>query len=144
MPDRRGRIAGAPDTAAPGDDRVRRLSLARRFMARPEATSIAGTVLVFAIFGWTAGGSGMFALDGVMNWAVVSGYLGILAVGACLLMIGGEFDLSLGSMIGFTGMVAAIPPLHFGWRWRSRWHARCCSASSTASSWSAPGCRRSS
>jgi simple sugar transport system permease protein len=30
-------------------------------------------------------------------------------------MIAGEFDLSIGSMIGFTGMVAAIPPLYFGW-----------------------------
>ena len=97
------------------DDRVRRLSLLHRVMGRPEATAVAGTVLVFAIFWWTAGGSGMFALDGVMNWSVVSGYLGILAVGACLLMIAGEFDLSIGSMIGFTGMVAAIPPLHMGW-----------------------------
>jgi len=84
-------------------------------MARPEAASIAGTALVFAIFWVTAGDSGMFALDGLMNWSVVSGYLGILAVGACLLMIAGEFDLSIGSMIGFTGMVAAIPPLYFGW-----------------------------
>jgi len=84
-------------------------------MGRPSATAIAGTALVFAIFWVTAGDSGMFALDGVMNWSVVAGYLGILAVGACLLMIGGEFDLSIGSMIGFTGMVAAIPPLHFGW-----------------------------
>jgi simple sugar transport system permease protein len=30
-------------------------------------------------------------------------------------MIAGEFDLSIGSMIGFAGMVAAIPPLYFGW-----------------------------
>jgi simple sugar transport system permease protein len=30
-------------------------------------------------------------------------------------MIAGEFDLSLGSMIGFAGMVIAIPPLFFGW-----------------------------
>ncbi|HET7504277.1 MAG TPA: ABC transporter permease [Kofleriaceae bacterium] len=97
------------------DDRVRKISPFHRVMARPEATAIAGTALVFAIFGVTAGDSGMFALDGVMNWSVVSGYLGILAVGACLLMIAGEFDLSIGSMIGFTGMVAAIPPLHFGW-----------------------------
>jgi simple sugar transport system permease protein len=97
------------------DDRVRKVSLLHRVMARPEATAVAGTVLVFAIFWVTAGGSGMFALDGVMNWSVVSGYLGILAVGACLLMIAGEFDLSIGSMIGFTGMVAAIPPLHLGW-----------------------------
>jgi simple sugar transport system permease protein len=97
------------------DDRVRTLSSLHRVMARPEATAIAGTALVFAIFGATAGDSGMFALDGVISWSVVSGYLGILAVGACLLMIAGEFDLSIGSMIGFTGMVAAIPPLHFGW-----------------------------
>src|ERR1041384_3066679 len=86
-----------------------------RMMGRPEAAAIAGTALVFAIFGVTAGGSGMFALDGAMNWLVVSGYLGILPGGACLLMIAGEFDLSIGSMIGFPGMVAAIPPLHFGW-----------------------------
>jgi simple sugar transport system permease protein len=97
------------------DDRVRKVSLLHRALGRPEATSIAGTALVFAIFWVTAGDSGMFALDGVMNWAVVAGYLGILAAGACLLMIAGEFDLSIGSMIGFTGMVAAIPPLHFGW-----------------------------
>lgn len=99
----------------PVDDRVREVSRWHRLMARPEAAAIAGTVLVFAIFFWKAGGSGMFALDGVMNWSVVSGYLGILAVGACLLMIAGEFDLSIGSMIGFTGMVAAIPALHWGW-----------------------------
>jgi simple sugar transport system permease protein len=96
-------------------DERRRVSAWHRVMARPEATAIAGTALVFAIFAVTAGDSGMFALDGVMNWSVVSGYLGILAVGACLLMIAGEFDLSIGSMIGFTGMVAAIPPIHFDW-----------------------------
>lgn len=84
-------------------------------MTEPAATAIAGTVLVFAVFGVTAGDSGMFALDGVINWSQVAAYLGILAVGACLLMIAGEFDLSIGSMIGFTGMVAAIPALHLGW-----------------------------
>ena len=39
---------------------------------------------------------------------------GIIAVGACLLMIAGEFDLSIGSMIGFSGMVLAIGSIHFG------------------------------
>jgi len=107
--------SGALPIADGADDRVRRLSRFHRVMGRPEATSIAGAVLVFAIFGISAGDSGMFALDGVMNWSVVSGYLGIIAVGACLLMIAGEFDLSMGSMIGFAGMVAAIPPLYFGW-----------------------------
>src|SRR5262245_66683477 len=105
-------MSGSPDDRL---RRVRKISRWQRVIARPEATAVAGTALVFAIFAITAGDSGMFALDGVMNWSVVAAYLGILAVGACLLMIAGEFDLSIGSMIGFTGMVAAIPALHFGW-----------------------------
>ena len=104
-----------PSMPHAADDHVRTLSRFHRLMGRPEATSIAGAALIFAIFGFAAGDSGMFALDGVMNWSVVSAYLGIIAVGACLLMIAGEFDLSMGSMIGFAGMIAAIPPLYFGW-----------------------------
>ena len=96
-------------------DRVRSISRLHRFMARPEATAVAGTLLVFAIFWWFAGSSGMFALDGVMNWSVVAGSLGVLAVGACLLMIAGEFDLSIGSMIGLAGMVTAILAVHLHW-----------------------------
>jgi simple sugar transport system permease protein len=39
----------------------------------------------------------------------------IIASAAALLMIGGEFDLSVGSMIGFAGMMIAIPMVYFGW-----------------------------
>jgi simple sugar transport system permease protein len=39
----------------------------------------------------------------------------IIAVGACLLMIAGEFDLSVGSMIGFAGMIIAIFSITLGW-----------------------------
>jgi simple sugar transport system permease protein len=105
---------GAPPSPA-ADERVRTLSTFHRVMGRPESASIAGAVFVFVVFALAAGDSGMFALDGVINWSTVSAYLGIVATGACLLMIAGEFDLSLGSMIGFTGMMAAIPPLFFGW-----------------------------
>jgi len=106
---------GAPPPQPAPDERVRTLSTFHRVMGRPESASIAGAILVFVVFALAAGDSGMFALDGVINWSVVSAYLGIVATGACLLMIAGEFDLSLGSMIGFTGMMAAIPPLFFGW-----------------------------
>jgi ABC-type xylose transport system permease subunit len=57
----------------------------------------------------------MFNLDGVVNWAQVASYLGIIAIGACVLMIAGEFDLSIGSMIGFAGMMIAIPTIYFHW-----------------------------
>jgi len=97
------------------DERVRRISPWRGFISRPEFGSIAGTVLVFVLFGIFAGDSGMFNLDGVVNWAQVAAYLGIIAVGACLLMIAGEFDLSIGSMIGFAGVMMAVPSMFMGW-----------------------------
>jgi simple sugar transport system permease protein len=105
----------AQEAAKPTDERVRKISPWRVLLDRPELGSIAGTILVFVFFAFTAGDSGMFALDGVINWAKVAAYLGILAVGACLLMIAGEFDLSIGSMIGFAGVVVAIPPMYLGW-----------------------------
>ena len=101
--------------AVKNDERVRRISPWRSLLHRPEFGSMAGTVLVFVFFGIFAGDSGMFNLDGVMNWAQVAAYLGIIAVGACLLMIAGEFDLSMGSMIGFAGMMMAVPSMFMGW-----------------------------
>lgn len=100
---------------AGADERVHRTSWLKQFFGRPEFASISGAVLVFAFFVITAGDSGMFNLDGVVNWMQVASYLGIIAIGACLLMIAGEFDLSIGSMIGFAGMMIAIPSVYFHW-----------------------------
>jgi simple sugar transport system permease protein len=100
---------------AAADERVGTTSWVKRFFGRPEFASISGAVLVFAFFVITAGDSGMFNLDGVVNWMQVASYLGIIAIGACLLMIAGEFDLSIGSMIGFAGMMIAIPTIYFHW-----------------------------
>jgi len=105
----------SPAGSGAADERVRRESRFGHLLGRPEFAAISGAVLVFAVFAIGAGGSGMFDLDGVMNWSQVAAYLGILAVGACLLMIAGEFDLSIGSMIGFAGMMVAIPTMYFHW-----------------------------
>ena len=109
-------VTPALKQAAPAaDERVGTTSRAKQLFGRPEFASISGTVLVFAFFIITAGDSGMFNLDGVVNWMQVASYLGIIAIGACLLMIAGEFDLSIGSMIGFAGMMIAIPTIYFHW-----------------------------
>jgi len=100
--------------AAP-DERLREVHWWRKLLIRPEFGSLSGVVLVFVLFGVSAGGSGMFSAEGVVNWATVAAFLGVLSVGAALLMIGGEFDLSIGSMIGFAGMMLAIPSLYWGW-----------------------------
>jgi simple sugar transport system permease protein len=57
----------------------------------------------------------MFSPEGVMTWTTVSAQFVIIAVGACLLMIAGEFDLSVGSMIGFAGIIIAITSVSWGW-----------------------------
>ncbi len=97
------------------DERLRRQSGLRRLLSRPDLGALAGTVFVFAFFAVAARGTGMFQADGVLNWSTVSGYLMVIAVGAALLMIAGEFDLSVGSMIGFAGMMIALPTVAFHW-----------------------------
>ncbi|WP_370232260.1 ABC transporter permease, partial [Cognatishimia sp.] len=97
------------------DERVKQQSRLRQALIRPELGGICGTIIVFVLFFIFAGDSGMFNAQGVMNWSVVSAQFMIIAVGACLLMIAGEFDLSVGSMIGFSGMMIAIFGVTLAW-----------------------------
>jgi simple sugar transport system permease protein len=106
-------VATTAQTAV-ADERLRQTPWIRKMMARPELGAVAGTVLVFIFFAFAAGGSGMFTALGVINFLEVSAQLGIIAVAACMLMIGGEFDLSIGSMIGAAGVIIAIPAVQFG------------------------------
>lgn len=97
------------------DERIKSRSRFREALIVPELGGICGTILVFTFFLLTAHESGMFNAAGVLNWSVVSAQFMIIAVGACLLMIAGEFDLSVGSMIGFAGMMIAIFSVNMGW-----------------------------
>jgi simple sugar transport system permease protein len=110
-------IKTAPNsvTSVADDERIRKESVIKNLLTRPELGSVSGAILVFIFFAIVAGDSGMFNADGILNWSTVSAQLGILAIGACLLMISGEFDLSIGSMIGFAGMMMSIPALYWGW-----------------------------
>jgi simple sugar transport system permease protein len=88
------------------DERLRKTSLLTEAMRRPELGAVAGLILVIIFFLFTANSS-MFTLSGVMTILAPASQLGILAIAAALLMIGGEFDLSIGSMIAFTGLAFA-------------------------------------
>jgi galactofuranose transport system permease protein len=94
-------------TIASSDERVRKVGLLGQLLKRPELGAVAGTVLVIVFFALTAGSSGLFSAKGVVNFMEVSAQLGVIASAAALLMISGEFDLSIGSMIGFVGVVMA-------------------------------------
>ncbi|MCG7520070.1 ABC transporter permease [Ruegeria sp. Ofav3-42] len=108
-------MAESAQTASGGDERIKEISPLRRALIRPELGGMVGTVAVFTFFLLFAFDSGMFTAQGVMNWSVVSAQFMIIAVGACLLMIAGEFDLSVGSMIGFAGMMIAIFSVTLSW-----------------------------
>ena len=86
------------------DERVRNTSLIEALIRRPELGAIAGLVLITGFFIATASPT-MFTLAGITNFMAPAAQLGIVAIGAALLMIGGEYDLSLGSMIAFAGLI---------------------------------------
>jgi simple sugar transport system permease protein len=49
-----------------------------------------------------------------MTFLTLSAELGIIATAAALLIIAGEFDLSVGSLIGFAGVTIGLTVTHLG------------------------------
>jgi simple sugar transport system permease protein len=88
--------------------RVRKVSTISKLLKRPELGALSGAILVYIIFYVLARDSGMFTVKGIVEILQVSAEIGILAAAASLLMIAGEFDLSMGSMIGFAGVVIGL------------------------------------
>src|SRR5215218_4875805 len=88
--------------------------LLKRLLLKPEMGAIAGAVVVWIIFALLAGDRGFLSMRGTANYLEVSAELGILAVAVALLMIGGEFDLSIGSAIGACGIIFALLSVELG------------------------------
>jgi simple sugar transport system permease protein len=105
----------ATATAQPTDERVRRVGLLRILLNRPELGAVMGAILVWGLFAILAGDSGFLTLNGTATYLEVAAQVGIVGSAVALLMIAGEFDLSVGSMVGAAGMVVAIGIGEFGW-----------------------------
>jgi simple sugar transport system permease protein len=86
-----------------------------RVLSRPELGAVAGAVVVFVFFAVIAGDEGFLTKNGAVNYLEVAAQVGILAATVTLLMIAGEFDLSVGSMIGAAGVLLALPVTELGW-----------------------------
>ncbi|HEX7389053.1 MAG TPA: ABC transporter permease [Acidiphilium sp.] len=103
----------APDTvAAPEkkpvqDERLANISWLRQVMRRPELGAVAGLIVVIVFFIFAASGT-MFTVAGLMTVLRPAAVLGIMSIAAALLMIGGEFDLSIGSMVAFAGLIFGV------------------------------------
>lgn len=107
--------ATAPAPATKQDDRLKRSSALRRALLRPEIGATIGALALWVYFAIVAGDSGFLSMRGTASYLEVSAELGILAIAVSLLMIGGEFDLSIGSVIGASGMIITILSVEYGY-----------------------------
>lgn len=111
-------VETAPTPQQLTDERVARVGFVSRLLKRPEVGSLLGVLAVFALFaafGNGFGATGFGSIDGTANWSDVASLIGIMAVPVALLMIGGEFDLSAGVMIGSSGILFALLTTRWGW-----------------------------
>lgn len=76
-------------------------------LRRPEAGALIGTLSVFVFFA-IFGGADFLSAGGSASWLNVAAELGIIAIPVGLLMIAGELDLSVGSVLASSSMTLAI------------------------------------
>ena len=88
-------------------DRLVQETWFQRLTRRPEIGSFIVMVTIIVALAIASNGKAFNAL-GLKNNIAIIAQLGIIATGAALLMIAGEFDLSIGPMIAFAGMSMAI------------------------------------
>jgi simple sugar transport system permease protein len=101
-----GGVAGGAASPAAEDERLAAVGALARIFQRPEIGSLVGVVAVFALF--TATASQFGTLTGAALWTDEASNIGIMAVAVALLMIGGEFDLSAGVMVGSSGLLLGL------------------------------------
>jgi simple sugar transport system permease protein len=95
------------------DERLARVGPLARLSARPDVGALAGAVAVFLAFAWFARGVDWIGdPEIVAGWTDQAAQYGIVAVPVALLMIGGEFDLSAGVMIGSSGLLLGYLATH--------------------------------
>ena len=81
-------------------------------MRRPETGSFIGLVAVFVFFS-IFGGENFMSAGGSASWLNVASELGIIALPVGLLMIAGQLDLSVGSVLPASSMTIAIISGHY-------------------------------
>ena len=88
-------------------DRLQKENWFQRTLRRPEIGAFIVMMIIILALAIASNGKAFNAL-GLKNNIAIIAQLGIIATGAALLMIAGEFDLSIGPMIAFAGMSIAI------------------------------------
>jgi len=88
--------------------RVPSRSRFRRLLRRPEAGAFFAAVAVYAFFAFVTRETNFVSIDGTAAWLNSAAELGIIAIAIGMLLIAGEFDLSIGAIVGATSIALAI------------------------------------
>jgi len=96
------------------DERLASTGWFTKLVRRPEAGAAGGLLATIVIFALLPGAANLYSLQGSMTFLTLSAELGIIATAAALLIVAGEFDLSVGSMIGFAGVVIGLTVRELG------------------------------
>jgi simple sugar transport system permease protein len=104
------------ETAVPSarpDERLVHTGPLTRLLSRPDIGALLGAIAVFFAFGYFARGVNWISDPAIAaGWTDQAAQYGIVAVPVALLMIGGEFDLSAGVMIGSSGLLLGYLATH--------------------------------
>ncbi|MFL5962008.1 MAG: ABC transporter permease [Gaiellaceae bacterium] len=104
------------ETAMPNaraDERLVRVSPLTRLLVRPDIGALLGAIGVFFAFAYFASAVNWLGDPSIAaGWTDQAAQYGIVAVPVALLMIGGEFDLSAGVMIGSSGLLLGYLVTH--------------------------------
>ncbi len=102
----------------PGAERFRKVSIGQRLLGANAAVGaliiVVFTWLLFATIALATGSATFLTIAGTLSYLDVAAQVGIVGTAVALLMIAGEFDLSIGSLIGFAGIVIGICVTEFG------------------------------
>jgi simple sugar transport system permease protein len=85
-----------------------RANLLRDLLRAPEFGAVAAAVVLYAFFAIVGGGYGFVSVAGTASWLNTASELGLIAVPVGLLMIAGDFDLSIGSMVGVGSITVGL------------------------------------
>lgn len=101
----------APEQAAPGSDR----SLLDHLKHNTREYGMLITlVLIMAFFQYMTDGTLMQPLN-LTNLVLQNSYIVIMALGMLLVIVAGHIDLSVGSVCGFIGALAAVLMVNYNW-----------------------------
>jgi simple sugar transport system permease protein len=102
---------GEREAARPGRGGGWQATARSLLIGRPETGALFGAILMFVFFSFYA--DNFTTRTSLAGLASITAELGIVSMGVTLLMIAGHFDLSVGSVLGFSSVIAPYLILNY-------------------------------